>query len=73
MASATKSKHTTLSMTPEVKRSSRLTVRSDGLWTAAASAPPRASPPTPVSVVMVNIIVYIFIGLLPVTNFSFSV
>ena len=39
-------------MTPAVKRSSRLTAWSEGLWTAAARQPPRASPPTPVRVVM---------------------
>ena len=55
-ASATRSKHTTLSITPAVKRSSRLTVRSEGLWTAAARVPPRASPPAPVSAVMKKIV-----------------
>ena len=55
-ASAIRSKHTRLRITPAVNRSSRLTVLSEGLRIAAARAPPRASPPTPVAAVMTSMV-----------------
>ena len=55
-ASAIRSKHTRLRITPAVNRSSRLMLLSEGLWRAVARAPPRASPPTPVTAVMTSIV-----------------
>ncbi len=51
MASGTMSRATMDSISPAVKLSSRLVPRGDSRLTRAASAPPRARPPTPVAAV----------------------
>ena len=56
IASVTRSKHTTLSMTPPAKLSSRLTIRSEFFCKTAPIRPPSPVPPTPArAVVMIKV------------------